>query len=97
MKLHSRDDTFHTTVECLITPRVTGTLPTSKIDVSSWELPDGITLADVDFHKPSQVDMLIGAAYFFDLLNAGQIQLAPHLPQLRESHLGWLVAGTIND
>lgn len=61
VKLHSRDGT--------------GTVPTAKIDVSDWELPDEIMLADAEFHKPSQVDMLIGAAHFFDLLKPGKTNL----------------------
>ncbi|XP_058817756.1 uncharacterized protein LOC131681067 [Topomyia yanbarensis] len=77
--------------------QVTGTIPSVKIDVTEWNIPQGIHLADPEFHKPEKIDMLVGAELFFDLLKPGCLTLADNLPQLRDTHLGWVVVGVIND
>lgn len=82
-------------LECLVVPRVTGPLPATKIDSSSWPIPDALELADPRFYEPSRIDMLIGAEMFFELIQAGKCQMSPDLPVLQESSLGWLVGGKI--
>ncbi|XP_062538201.1 uncharacterized protein LOC134206488 [Armigeres subalbatus] len=89
----SRCSDFRAAVECLVTPKVTGTIPTTNIDVTDWVIPDGIQLADPSFFKSNKVDMLIGAELFFALMKPGHITLDDDLPELRNSHLGWLVTG----
>lgn len=37
--------------------------------------------------------MLIGNGLFFKLLKTGQYRLAEHLPELRETRLGWMLTG----
>ncbi|XP_065074450.1 uncharacterized protein LOC135698402 [Ochlerotatus camptorhynchus] len=95
--IQSRCSNFSTDMECLVVPRVTGTIPSVKIDVSSWPIPTGVQLADPTFHVPAKIDMLIGASKFFTLLKSGQIHLADGLPELHETHLGWVFAGEINN
>ncbi|XP_062716695.1 uncharacterized protein LOC134292046 [Aedes albopictus] len=94
VQFQSRCSDFRATLECLVTPKVTGTIPTTDIDVTSWLLPDGIQLADPSFFRTDKVDMLIGAELFFALMKPGHITLDDGLPELRNSHLGWLVTGT---
>ncbi|XP_055527696.1 uncharacterized protein LOC129720267 [Wyeomyia smithii] len=97
VKFQSSYGDFQANIECLVTTKVTGTIPNRTIDFSSWELPEGIQLADPHFFQPEKVDMLIGGELFFDLLKPDQISLGDNLPQLRETHLGWVVAGVINE
>lgn len=68
--------------------KVTGTIPSAKIDVSLWPIPAGIQLADPAFHMPDKVYMLIGASKFFTLLKSGHIHLGDDFPEIHESHLG---------
>ncbi|XP_053697048.1 uncharacterized protein LOC128744228 [Sabethes cyaneus] len=95
IKFRSRVSTFHASLECLVTPRVTGTIPTSKIDIAHWMIPEELVLADPKFHIPDKVDLLIGGELFFDLLKPGHLSLADGLPQLRDTQLGWIIAGVI--
>ncbi|XP_062703759.1 uncharacterized protein LOC134286198 [Aedes albopictus] len=97
VSVSSRYSNFSTTVECLIVPKVTGIIPSSKIDISSWSIPAGIQLADPEFFVPERIDMLIGASKFFYLLKSGHLRLADGLPELHETHFGWVVAGEIDD
>ncbi|XP_058816823.1 uncharacterized protein LOC131680122 [Topomyia yanbarensis] len=93
----SRVSSFQASIECLITPQVTGTIPTSKIDISRWHIPEGVSLADPEFYKPKKVDMLIGAELFFDVLKNDQLNSTSNMPHLRDTHLGWIITGAINE
>ncbi|XP_055522889.1 uncharacterized protein LOC129717071 [Wyeomyia smithii] len=95
IKFRSRVSSFNASLECLVIPKVTGIIPTSKIDVSQWTIPNGVVLADPMFHTPEKIDLLIGGELFFDILKPSLIQLADGLPQLRDTHVGWIVAGVI--
>ncbi|XP_038122432.1 uncharacterized protein LOC119771109 [Culex quinquefasciatus] len=97
VKFRSRVSSFACALECLVTPKVTGKIPSRKIDVSGWRLPEGVVLADQDFHTPDKVDMLIGGELFFDILKPRHLRLSDNLPQLRETHLGWVVAGVLKE
>ncbi|XP_052565845.1 uncharacterized protein LOC128093365 [Culex pipiens pallens] len=94
-KVVSRTTSFETTLEYLIVPRVTGALPAMKIDPKGWHIPESMLLADPKFYEPARVDMLVGAELFFDVLREGKLKLAPNLPLLQESQLGWLVSGPV--
>lgn len=97
VKFRSRVSPFASALECLVTPKVTGNIPTRKIDVSGWRLPEAAVLADPAFHIPGKVDMIIGGELFFDILKPRYLRLSKNLPQLRETHLGWIVTGVFKE
>nr|XP_040241675.2 uncharacterized protein LOC120961733 [Anopheles coluzzii] len=97
VNIESRYSTFSTTAECLVIPKVTGIIPTSQLNVSKWPLPPDIFLADPEFHTPGQIDMLLGVSHFMRLLKSNRMQLREDLPDLQETHLGWVVAGDVED
>ncbi|XP_062557298.1 uncharacterized protein LOC134222171 [Armigeres subalbatus] len=93
VKFRSRITDYQAQVQCLVTPNVTGVIPASKVDTSSWNIPFGVQLADPEFYKPKKIDMLLGAELFFQLLRPGHIKLDDEFPDLHETTLGWVVAG----
>ncbi|XP_055527680.1 uncharacterized protein LOC129720254 [Wyeomyia smithii] len=95
LKFKSRVSNFQASLECLITPKVTGTIPVSKINTTHWNLPEGVVLADPGLNTPQKVDLLVGAELFFDILKPSQLSLDDNLPQLRDTHLGWIASGVI--
>ncbi|XP_055542941.1 uncharacterized protein LOC129728522 [Wyeomyia smithii] len=95
IEFQSRCSDFRAKLECLNTTKMTGVISSKNIDVANLNIPKGVQLADPTFFRPSNIDMLIGAAMFFDLIKADYITIGANLPVLRDSHLGWLVAGTI--
>ncbi|XP_058449304.1 uncharacterized protein LOC131429270 [Malaya genurostris] len=97
VKFRSRVSKFSCSLECLVTPKVTGKIPNTKINVSDWCIPDGVVLADPAFHTPDKMDMLIGGELFFDIMKAKSMALADNLPQLRKTYLGWIVAGVFKE
>ncbi|XP_055522792.1 uncharacterized protein LOC129716973 [Wyeomyia smithii] len=71
VKIHSRYSDYQATVECIITPTVTGPIPNTEID---WHIPPGFQLADPEFNCPQDIDMLIGNGLFFKLLKSGEYE-----------------------
>lgn len=97
IKFRSMHEDFQANLECLIVPKVTGIIPSTKIGITQWNIPSWIPLADPTFNKPGKIDMLVGAELFFDLWKSGKIIIDERLPQLRETYLGWVVSGVVNE
>ncbi|XP_055604341.1 uncharacterized protein LOC129752591 [Uranotaenia lowii] len=93
VELRSRYTDFRANIHCLITSRVTANIPSTDIDMKSFELPRGVELADPYFHKSKKIDMLLGNQWFMKLLMPGAISVADNLPLFRETQLGWVVGG----
>ncbi|XP_035902654.1 uncharacterized protein LOC118507752 isoform X1 [Anopheles stephensi] len=95
-QIKSRVSDYQTTLNFLVLPRVTADCPSRYSDVSRWNLPNEVVLADPLFFKPERIDLLIGAEVFGELLEQGRIALANHLPNLLQTKLGWIVCGKVS-
>ncbi|KAH9637615.1 hypothetical protein HF086_010798 [Spodoptera exigua] len=93
--IESRNKNFSTMITCLVVPKVTGTLPNSPVNILELDLPPNIELADPYFYCPAEVDLLLGADIFWDLVGFKRITLGVGRPVLQESQLGWLVSGPV--
>ncbi|XP_052892561.1 uncharacterized protein LOC128300513 [Anopheles moucheti] len=89
----SRNSSYAACLECLVLPKVTARFPAQYIDIKWWKIPEDLPLADPGFNQPEKIDLLIGAEIFGELLQQGQLRLAPHLPMLLETKLGWIISG----
>ena len=47
-------------------------MPMTDIDISKWNFPSNVVLADRDFNKPAPIDILLGAETFFEILLDGR-------------------------
>ncbi|XP_053698955.1 uncharacterized protein LOC128745918 [Sabethes cyaneus] len=97
VELQSQYTNFTACVDCLIVPKIAGVIPSTRVDTSSLSIPPGLQLADPRFNTPDHIDMLVGVSLFFRLLKLGYLRLSETLPELRETHLGWVVAGEVGD
>lgn len=88
----SKCSKFDINAQCLIVPKITKNLPSIEIDRDKLPIPSNLELADSDFYKISLTDMLIGA-FFFDLLEAGKIELDKEPLIMQNTKFGWIVAG----
>lgn len=86
---------FKIKTSCLIIPEVACTLPNFYIASNDLNLPKDIQLADPSFNIPDKIDILIGAGYFWDIIQNKQIILIPNLPKLQKTVFGWIVTGFI--
>ena len=95
--LNSRFNKYYQRLDFFVLNEISKSMPSIAIHRSSFEIPKNIILADPEFHKPSEIDALIGVKLFFKLLCVGQISLKNHPDAvLQKTHLGWIVAGEIN-
>ncbi|XP_059058485.1 uncharacterized protein LOC131851942 [Achroia grisella] len=91
--LKSCVNSFQVKVDCLVIPHITNKLPSVLVDVAKLNMPSNIQLADTKFFCPSEIDLLLGADIYWDLIMPNQIKLGKNNPTLQESKFGWLVAG----
>ena len=71
---------------------ITGTTPATKLDTSKWKLPTDIKLADENFNIPGDIDLLLGADLFYEILEPGR-RTRPNYPVLQETVLAWTLSG----
>lgn len=57
-------DSLRFSLDVLILPRVTDSIPSRLIRTVPWPHLEGLTLADPDFCEPLPVDLLLGADIF---------------------------------
>ncbi|XP_030759214.1 uncharacterized protein LOC115884703, partial [Sitophilus oryzae] len=91
--IESRQSNFKININCLVLPKITSKIPSFVFDKSDLNIPANLILADPSYHIPGSVDLLIGADYFWDLLNIGQIKLGKDLPILQKTRFGWVISG----
>lgn len=92
-KIKSRITNFETELSFLIIPKITLPLPALPIKASSLNIPLGIHLADEQFDTPKEIDILIGASIFYDLLKPSKIALDTNSVKLHETEFGWILTG----
>ncbi|XP_041979470.1 uncharacterized protein LOC121733319 [Aricia agestis] len=95
INIASRMYPYNANVSCFIVPHITQNLPTMIIDVSSFQIPSELNLADPMFHIPEKIEMLLGADIFWNVLLNNNISLGKHKPTLSDTKLGWLVSGSV--
>ncbi|XP_072748533.1 uncharacterized protein [Anoplolepis gracilipes] len=81
IKIGSRYNKFQTTIECLVTDKITDVLPSFHISKSKINIPKNLQLADPQFNALSQ-DNLISSF---------------HGPTIQKAQFGWVIAGAINN
>lgn len=96
LKIQSRYDNYQATLSCLVLSKITDNLPSVSFDKRILNIPHNIQLADPTFDQAGDIDILIGAEIFWDLLSVGQIKLGRTKPNLQRTRLGWIVSGLLN-
>lgn len=93
VELLAHHSPFKMQTSCLVIDKISGVMPGFHFNHSSFQIPAHIKLSDPSFHKPAEVDLLLGAPSFWILLCKGQIPLGPNLPILQKTRFGWIVSG----
>lgn len=83
---------FERSITCLVIDEITGRIPGSAFP--QLELPRHIRLADPNYHIPEDIDLLLGADVFWQVLEERRVDLGPI--SLRQSTLGWLITGSVS-
>jgi len=92
--MKSRHTDWHDSLNCAVLSDITGTTPATKLDTSKWKIPTDIKLADETFKIPGDIDLLLEADLFYEILESGR-RPRPNFPVLQETFLGWTLCGKI--
>ena len=95
VRLHSRYKPFTLNVHCAVLPSITNNLPAESFDLASLNLPKHVFLADPHLHCSAQIDVLLGAQYFLQLIEPIKFTRGPHFPIIQETKLGFILAGDL--
>lgn len=93
ISFRSRVNAYTNNVECVILPKITQKLPQEFCPISEFKIPPNITLADPHFNIPNEIDLLIGAQLFWQLICVGQIRESKAHPTLQKTKFGWVISG----
>lgn len=95
--IKSRYTEFSQDISLLCVPFVTSNQPSQNINVTEWHIPQEVELADPQFFKKAKIDILLGTGIFFKILGSKEISLGNNLPILRETKLGYIIGGDIQE
>jgi hypothetical protein len=91
--LRSRITDWHAIINCAILSNITTTTSAAKLDISKWNIPKNLKLADENFNVPGDIDLLIGADIFYEILRSENRTRPGNYPVLQETALGWTISG----
>ncbi|XP_046628209.1 uncharacterized protein LOC124309036 [Neodiprion virginianus] len=97
LQLQSRAHTsFSCQVEALVLPRLTSYLPSFRLLLEDWPHLRGLNLADPSFAHPSQIDVILGADIYSNIISQGVRRGAPGTPIAQETQFGWVLSGCVS-
>jgi hypothetical protein len=65
VKMCSKINNFHITVNCAVIEDITSNLPTQHINCNEWKLPENIQLTEPGFNTLAKIDLLLGASFLY--------------------------------
>lgn len=77
----------------IVVRKITSPLPLSNLNKSKWKHLDGITLADPTFHIQGEIDILLGAGAFSEIIKPGIKRGMVGEPIAQCTRIGWIVYG----
>lgn len=86
---------FEKSLIFFVVPNITDFSPIQKFPREIVKIPSILKLADANFHKPSNVDMLLGVGPTLSMFCNGQIIINNELI-LQKTRLGWVIGGSLN-
>ncbi|XP_055643257.1 uncharacterized protein LOC129779669 [Toxorhynchites rutilus septentrionalis] len=94
IKVKSRVSDFVQTMDMYVLPKISAQISKAPIATNKWNIPKGIELADPMFFKSEQIDLVLGAEYFFEFFpTARRVSLGDHSPLLIGSVFGRIITG----
>lgn len=90
--IQSRVNKYSVDLTFLITPEVNNHSPNETLDKTELKVSSNLQLADPNFDKQSEIDILIGAEIFLKLLCVGQRSLSKDLT-LKKTNFRLIVGG----
>lgn len=70
---------------------ISGMMPSFSLDVNSLKIPNNVVLSDPAFYQSGDIDLLIGAQVYCDIICSGHLGLGPKLPILQKTRFDWII------
>lgn len=96
IKVQSSDKSFSEIIPVLVIPKITEKLPSVSFDASNVRIPEDLVLADPFYNIKGDIDLLLGASVYWNLIKDGNISLGEDMPCLQLTKLGWIMGGTLS-
>ena len=77
--------------------RITNSLPSFELHNQHWDHLQGLQLADPEFLVPSDIDILLGADVYGELIQSEVRKGGHHDPIAQLTHFGWVILGPTED
>ena len=87
IRIISRYQRFSFETKCAVLSALTHKLPAQSFDINQFNIPDNIFLADPNFNISSDIDILLGAQFYLDLILANKYVRGSHFPIIQETKL----------
>lgn len=97
IRIKSTQSRFTATIECLVLKTITEPLPQMRIDADKLYIPKDIPLADSDFSEPGNIDLLIVAGLYWQILQGKPKNSTREQPALQNTKLSWIIGGEVHD
>ena len=91
------DNNFKIKCRAYVIKHVTDIMPVREINHKHWTQFENLTLADSTYHRPGQMDLLLGVKVYTDVIMNGMVKSNPGTPIAQQTHLGWVLSGGIPD
>lgn len=95
LKIQSKFNSFSVNLQFFVLNKISNKLPIFSINKKVLKIPSNIQLADDSFNIPGEIDLLLGANIFYDLLSFGQIRTADESPIFQKTKFGWITSGSV--
>lgn len=93
VKIQSKVNAYRDSIDCVVFPKLTQKLPQKFCPTSAFKIPSNIVLADPNFNVSANIDLLLRAQSFWQLLCVGQVKACEAHPTLQKTKLGWVISG----
>jgi Pao retrotransposon peptidase/Putative peptidase (DUF1758)/Integrase zinc binding domain len=93
-KIKSRVSDYENCLEFIVAPLITESLPVSTINIFE-HAKHNLELADPKFYNSNEIDMLLGAEIFFEILETAQLSATEKTPLFHKTKFGWIASGRV--
>lgn len=90
------DESFKLTIDTLVMRTIIPPRDFSENTARNWKHLNDITLADPHYSNPSHIDLLFGVDIYGLIIKNGVRKGLIYEPVAQNSHLGWLVFGSMS-
>jgi len=90
------DTTEQYCMKAFVVPTISGVQPERRVNFRKWKHLKNLNLADPLFYIPADVDILIGAEHYYEIVDGDKEMDTPQTPMAINSAFGWLIGGGIS-